>query len=177
MAGLILLSGAFTSCEKIAEELENATEITINTTLDAPIVAVPEASKAGEARFNESYVLDIANNADLGDYIEKIKSLELKQITVTVESSTPSNLTLLNGTFSITDNVDGTSFSFAAPNNMPLLNGSSFTIDETNPGWATVNAIIASKHAATVRANGVISNETFEVTFLCSLGVKATVEQ
>lgn len=179
VAGLILLSGAFTSCEKIAEEIENATEVTINTTLDAPIVAVPEASKDadGNAKFNESYVLDLSTNADLKDYLDKIKSIELTEIEVTIVSASPNGLNLIDGIYSITDNLNGDSFSFNSPSNLPLVNGSSFKVDKNSPGWDTVNAIIASQHASTLKAMGTINNETFEVTFNCTLKVKAVVKQ
>lgn len=179
IAGLVLLGGAFTSCEKIAEEIQNATEITINTTLDAPIVAVPEISKStdGNAKFNEFYILDIANNVDLKDHLDKIQSLELTEIEVTIVSATPNGLTLIDGLYSITDNVNGDSFSFNSPSNLPLVNGSSFKVDENTPGWNTVNAIIASKNPSTLRAIGTINNETFEVNFNCSLKVKAVVKQ
>ncbi len=177
-AGLIIIAGTFTSCEKVAEEIAKATEITVNTTLDAPIVAVPEASKSTDANgtFKESYVLDLASNEDLKDHLDKIQSLSMSEIQVLIQSSSPENLTLLNGTFSITDNVNGDSFTFSSPANFPLVDGTKFTINEDVPGWDMANQIIASKHAATLGAIGTIDNEAFEVNFLCSLKVKAVVK-
>jgi len=179
VAAIVLFSGAFTSCEKVAEEIENATEITVNTSLDAPIVAVPETTKStnGDAKFNETYILDLANNDDLKDYLDKIQSISVSEIIVSIQSVDPSNLVLLDGTFSITDNENGDSFSFNAPSNLSLIKDASFKIDENTPGWETVNDIIASKHASTLQAVGTINDESFTVEFLCSLKVKAVVKK
>jgi hypothetical protein len=177
IAGLMILAGTFTSCEKVAEEIENATEITVNTTLDAPMVAVPEANKAGEASFKEEEIIDISSNADLKDHLSKIKEIEAKSITVTINSSTPANLSLLSAAFSVTDNVTNKSFSFTAPSFPFLLtSGSSFTIDPTTPGWAELNLILGSMNPFTVKAIGTINSEEFSVAFTTSLGIKAVVK-
>lgn len=178
MAGLVILAGSFTSCEKVAEELQNATEITVNTTLEAPMVAVPEAGKtaAEQASFKEMHVVDITANDDLKDHLDKIKEIEAKSITVTISSSTPIDLSLLSGAFSITDNVTGDSFPFIAPTNFSLAAGQSFTLDPTTPGWAELNKILASKNPFTVQAIGTINSADFEVAFVTSVGVKAVVK-
>lgn len=178
MTGLIMLSGAFTSCEKVAEELENATEVTVNTTLEAPMVAVPEENKSADANgtFKEEETIDLATNEDLKDHLDKIKSIEAESITVTISKSIPDNLTLLNGAFSATDDVLGTNYSFASPADFPLTSGQSFTFGPGSPGWAELNKILASKNPFTVKAIGTINSEEFTIEFVTSIGVKAVVD-
>jgi hypothetical protein len=177
VAGIVFLAGTFTSCEKVAEELENAVEVTVNTTLEAPMVAVPEANKStdADATFKEEKIVDLATNEDLKDNLDKIQSIEATSLTVTISSSTPDKLMLKSGTFSVTDNVLGTAYSFAAANFL-LTNGASLTFGPSSPGWAELNMIIASKNPFTVKAIGTINSEEFTVEFVTSIGVKAKVK-
>lgn len=180
LVAVVLLSGAFTSCEKVADELQNATEITVNTSLEAPIVAVPDATKSvsDNSTFHGSYVLDLANNDDLKDYLDKIKSLELKGITVTVTSVVPEDLvdlSLVSGTFSIVDNVETSELFEKIKTDFSLVPNSSFTIGEADAGWENVQKIIESQHPSTVSASGVINNTNYTVTFTISFEVSAVV--
>lgn len=172
---LLVFAGSFTSCEKVADELQNAVEVTVYTDLEAPITAIPEvtkSSKEGSASFNETAIIDISNNADLADYLESIESIEVTKIKVLVTSTTPAGLALESGNFSITDNVMGDSFAFATPANMPITVGAQFEVGSDAPGWDTVNSIIASMNPSTVNAVGTINNDTFEVGFLLMVSVK-----
>jgi len=179
VVALLVLAGTFTSCEKVAEEIQNAVEVTIYTDLEAPMTAIPDVTKAtsdGSASFDETYVLDISNNEDLADYLDNIQSIEVTKIKVLVTSTTPDNLVLESGSFSFTDNVNGDSFVFASPANMPILEGASFEVGSTTPGWDTVNTIIASMNASTVRAVGTINNDPYEVGFLVMVSVKVVAK-
>lgn len=179
VVALLVLAGTFTSCEKVAEEIQNSVEVTVYTDLEAPMLAVPDVTKSteeGSASFSETAIIDISNNADLADYLESIQSIEVTKIQVLVTSTTPSGLALESGTFSITDNVNGDSFAFASPANMPITVGAQFEIGSDAPGWDTVNSIIASMHASTVSAVGTINNDTFEVGFVVMVSVKVVAK-
>jgi hypothetical protein len=168
---LLILVGTFTSCE----EIKDAADITVNTDLETTFTAVPDATKSaqeGSASFISTAILDISENADLADYLESIQSIEITKIKVMITSTTPSGLKLENGTFSITDNVNGDSFAFSTPANMPIIVGAQFEIGSDAPGWDTANSIIASMNASTISAVGTIDNETYEVGFVYIVSVK-----
>lgn len=179
VVALLVLAGTFTSCEKVAEEIQNSVEVTVYTDLEAPFTAVPDGAKStkdGSASFSETSIIDISNNEDLADYLDNIQSIEIVKIQVMVTSTTPAGLALESGTFSITDNVSGDSFAFATPANMPITVGSYFEVGSDAPGWATVNSIIASMNASTVSAVGTINNDTFEVGFVYMVSVKVVAK-
>lgn len=168
---LLIVAGTFTSCE----EAKDALEVTVYTDLEAPFTAVPDVTKSGQkgsASFSSSAILDISQNADLADYLESIKSIEITKIKIVITSTDTTGLILENGTFSITDNVSGDSFAFSSPDNMPITVGAEFEVGSDDPGWDVVNAIIASMNACTVSAVGTINNETFEVGFTYIISVK-----
>jgi len=172
---LIIIAGAFSSCEKVAEGLKDSVEVTIYTDLEAPFTAVPDVNKStkdGSTSFSSSSIIDISNNDDLEDYLESIQSIEVTKIKVMITSTSPSGLALESGYFSITDDVNGDSFGFATPANMPITVGSQFEIGSDAPGWDTVNNIIASMHLATINATGTINNDPFEVGFIYIVSVK-----
>lgn len=170
----MLLAGTFTSCEKVAEELQSATEVTINTDLEVPMVLVPESAKSTNATFKETAVINLSENEDLKEYLSDIKSIEVTKILIKILSSDPTNLTLESGNFSIKDDVNGDSFSFSTPANSPLIAGTQLEFGPTTPGWSIVNAIINSQHSATLTAVGSINNETFTVGFNYVISLKAT---
>ncbi len=179
VVAILVFAGTFTSCEKVAEEIQNSVEVTVYTDLEAPFTAVPDATKSadeGSANFSSTSVIDISNNADLSDYLENIKSIEITKIKVMVTSTTPSDLVLESGTFSITDNVSGSSFAFSTPADMPITVGSQFEVGSDAPGWDTVNSIIASMNASTISAVGTINNDTFEVGFVYMVSVKVVAK-
>lgn len=176
---LFVFAGMFTSCEKVAEEIQNSVEVTVYTDLEAPFTAVPDGTKStkeGSASFSETAIIDISNNADLADYLDNIQSIEIVKIQVLVTSTTPTGLALESGTFSITDNVSGDSFAFSTPTDMPIAVGTYFEVGSDVPGWDTVNSIIASMNASTVSAVGTINNDTFEVGFIYVVSVKVVAK-
>lgn len=178
MAGLMILAGSFTSCDKIADEIQDATEVTINTTLDIPIVAVPESTKSTDenATFSETATIDLSTNDDIKDYLDKIQSVEVTKIVVNILSSDPLNLTLIDGAFRVRDNVTGDAFSTSTLPNMPIAVGSSFEVGPSTPGWETINKIIASRNSATLSAYGTINNSTFSVGFEYIIHVKVVAK-
>jgi len=178
MSAFIMLTGAFTSCDKIADEIENATEVTVSTTLEASMVAVPEQNKSTDAdgTFKVSETIDLANNADLKDHLDKIKDIKATLLTITIASVTPANLTLSTATFTITDNVSGIKFIIPNINQLPLTVGQSVTFSTNTANWNLLNQILASKNQFTIDGVGTINNEEFSITFKTSIGVDATVK-
>lgn len=172
---LIVLAGTLSSCKKIEDKLRDAMDVTIHTEIETPFTVVPDAvrsTRAGSSNFSSNSIIDISENDDLEDYLDNIQSLEVTKIKVMITSTTPSGLALVSSNFSIIDNVNGDSFSFATPANMPIIDGSQFEIGSDAPGWDIINRIIASMHASTLNVTGTINNDTFEVGFVHIIDVK-----
>lgn len=166
MIGLIMTAGVFTSCEKVADELQNSVEVTINTDFQAELTAVPSGAKSVDASFNESIVLDPKQNADLADYLASIKSVTLTDnVKLMVTSVSSPDIILETATITITDNVTNDVFTFTTPANMPVIVGTSFPISANTPGYANLAKILQSMHAATITATGSVNKDQFTLVF------------
>lgn len=174
---MLFTAVTFTSCDKIADEVQDSIEVTINTDLEAPFVAIPTAVKAnadGNYEFKEVVILDPSRNDDLIDYLDKIKSIEVTGIKLIVTSISSANIVLNNATFTLVDNIDGSKFEYSTPLNSAISVGSTFEIGEENAGWDTINKIIENMHASTITAEGSINEDNFEVGFVYIISIKAT---
>jgi len=178
MASMVILAATFSSCEKVAEELQNSVEVTIYTDLSAPFLAVPDVTKDmdGSATFSETAVIDINQNEDLSDYLEGIESIEVTNVKIKITSVSSENLVLENGTFTIKDNTTEDSFEFYTPTNLPLALGTEFSLPAETAGWDMINKIIASMHSATVSAVGTVNDEAFEIGFNYVISVKVKAQ-
>jgi hypothetical protein len=164
----------FTGCEKLADELDNSVEVTIHAKLEAPITAVPSTGKFGSDGYgyNESAVLDPATNGDLADYLTSIDTIDVESITILVTSVSSNNLILENSTFTITDNENGSSFSFSTPANSPITVGTIFHVDSSLPGFNNVNLMMDSLHSTTVNAVGSVNQNDFSIGYIYGVGVR-----
>ena len=176
MAALIIVGACFSSCEKLAEELQDSMKATIYTELNAAFMALPDAEKnmMESASFNDTTVIDINRNEDLADYLENIESIEVYKITVQIDSVSSDNLVLENATFSIIDNTTEEKFEFSTPTNLPIVANTEYILPEGYPGWDLVNQIIGSMHSATATAVGTINNEDFSVGMKVIIYVRVT---
>lgn len=176
-ATLIFFAATFSSCEKVADGIQDSMQVTIYTDLTAPFLAMPNDAKdkSGSATFSETAVIDIRQNEDLVDYLEGIESIEVTKVKIQITSISAENLLLEKGTFSITDNINADRFEFSTPDNLALTLGTQFEVPTEAEGWDTVNNIIAAMHSATVGAEGMVNNEYFEIgfNFIISVKVKA----
>lgn len=174
MASLVILAATFSSCEKVAEGLENSVEVTIYTDLSASFLAVPDIAKDldGSATFSETAVIDINQNSDLADYLDGIESIEVTKVKIIITSVSSDQLVLEKGTFSIKDNTTEDLFAFSTPENLSLAIGTEFSLPTETAGWDIINKIIASMHPATVTAEGMVNDEAFEVGFNYVISVK-----
>ena len=166
LLGILLSAFTFTSCDKI----EDAVEVTINTDLEAPIVAIPETKSA---TFNVSEVLDPRESKDLKDYLDKIKSIEITNIKIEIVSFTPAGIDLESAVFSVIDNINQKKFEYSTPANTRLTEGLIFEVGKDHPHWAIINGIISDLHASTITAVGSVNGEEFIIEFKLIISVKA----
>lgn len=177
-----MTASIFTSCEKVAEEVQGALEVTVNTDLEVPFTVVPDAAKSvNSTTFTINETLDPSSNSDIADNLSKIKSIEVTKITVIITSVSPTTSVLESSDFSLTQNVEGgSSFSFSSPANTPLIAGSKFEVGTGTPGWENVNQIISSmitsSTTASITGNGSINQDDFSIGFIYAVSVKIVVK-
>ncbi len=178
LIGILFTAVTFTSCEKIADGVQDALELTINTDFSAPFVATPTDEKAnadGSYNFKEVAILDPSQNADLAEYLQKIQSIDITTIEILITSVSNPNLVLRNGEFTLTDNVTGDTFTYHSPENTAIAMGTTLAVEETNPGWDIVNQIVDNMHASTIVAVGGLNQDDFEIEFEYIIKVKVVV--
>jgi len=179
LIGILFTAITFTSCDKIADEVQDSIEVTINTDLEAPFIAKPVTEKAnadGGYEFREIIIIDPSQNPDLSDYMEKIQSVEVTGINILVTSISTTSLVLNNAIFTLTDNVNGSEFVYSTPVNNAISVGTSFHIGDTDPNWAAVNQMISDMHSTTLTARGSFNEDNFEVGFVYAISVKVVAK-
>jgi len=180
LLGIFITSISFTSCEKLADDVQNAVEITVNTDFTAPFVATPvegKINKDGSGSFNERAILDPRNNDDLSPYLDKIKNVDLQSIRILITKVSVPNLILQSATFTLIDNVDGSVFSYSTPENTPIAEGSVFIVPEEVADWDLVSKTFNSMHASTITAVGSLNQENFEIEFEYIVSSKILVKK
>ena len=176
LIGMFITAVSFTSCKKVVDDIQDSVEVTLHTDLNVPMDLVPTATKDGSGAFNAQATLDPSQNAELSDYLEKIKKIDVEKIKVLVTRVSTSGLVMRTGTFTLTDNVNGDSFTFSTPENFAIAVGTTYEIDDTTEGWATLNQIVTSLHPVTVSAVGSINNTDFDIGADVILPVKAVAK-
>jgi len=176
LIGMFITAVSFTSCKKVVDDLQDSIEVTLHTDLAVPMDIVPTAGKGNTGEFNSQATLDPTQNAELADYLEKIKRIEVEKIKVLVTRVSVADLIMRTGTFTLTDNETGDSFTFHTPENFAIAVGTTYEIDNTTEGWATLNQIVTSLHAVTVSAVGTINNNNYDIGADIILPVKAVAK-
>ena len=162
------------SCEKIADEIGGAVEITINTDMEAPLVVVPTETKgpSDTTFFHKTTTLDPNENADLADHLDNIESIEVTGITLKVTKVSQDDLVMYNGHFNFTDLVNNKTFDFDTDINTPIQVGTIIEIDNTHENWDVIVKAMEDLHAGQITAHGAINSDHFEITFVYAIGVK-----
>lgn len=172
----ILFVAGFTSCQKIADGIEDSVEVTITTEMEAPFVAVPNDAKANgdTTYFDVTTTLDPNENDDLADYLDKVKNLDVLGVFLEVTSISSEDLILHEGRFSFTDNKTNQTFEFDTQADTPIKAGTMIEIGESYEHWDVITTAMKEFHPATIAAHGAINNENFEVEFIYGVRVKVT---
>ncbi len=169
----IITTVAIVSCNKITELLEiTLTDVTFDINLDVSELSTKIESYAfgGTATFNPS------SNSEINEYAETIRSVVITEIKLTVTSITPATgLSLLDATFSLTDNVNAAEFTHTISTETPLFVGKEIVFDENTPNFNIVSAIINDMHNATVSLTGHVNQTSFTIGFNAEIMADITV--
>jgi len=177
LIGIFITAVSFTSCKKVVDNLEDSIEVTVHTDLNVPMDIVPTETKGDPRNFNVTASLDPTQNSELSDYLDKIQRIEVEKIKLLVTRVSVANLIMRTGTFTLTDDVTGDSFTFNTPENFAIEVGTTFEIDNTTEGWETLTQIVNNLNPVTVSAVGSINNDPFDIGADIILPIKAVVKK
>lgn len=169
----LIMSGSFTSCKKINSLLEiTLNDVQFEVDLDANV----NSTKSGSYEFAGTATFNPSDNSEVNDYLETIRSVVIKEIKLTVSSITPATgVSLLDATFSLTDNVNAAEFTHTISTVTPLIVGTEFVFNENTPNFNIVSAIITDMHAATVSLTGHVNQPGLIIGFNSLITADITV--
>lgn len=165
------VSTTFVSCNKVKDLLE----ITLrDVNFEANIDATELTTKDGSYGFGGSGSINPAANSALSQYLELIREVNITEIKISVNSAMPAGLELVDGTFTITDDVNGNSFTYTAT--PQVIDGTTeFVLDSSLPNFGVVSDIINDLHAATISVDGHVNQTGFTLSFNYSITADITV--
>ncbi len=166
----VLLSGLLftTGCQKIKSLLD--VKFDANYTVDLNMT-VPAAGsiKSVQSAFEGSATIDPTTNSDVKKYLNLIKTWEVTGLTGTFKNVTKEAVL---ETCTLTFSSDAGTATWTKTN-LPIKNGSSFTLDNSNGQWDELNKILSAKKKFTVTVSGKTDIDDF--TFTMEIEVKSTI--
>lgn len=166
----ILLSGLMfsTGCEKIKSLLD--VKFDANYTVDLNMtVPATGSQKTVQSAFQGSATIDPTSNSDVSKYLNLIKSWHVTGLTGTFKNVTKEAV-LQSGTITFASSAGSATWTF---NNVPIKNGGTFTMDNTNGQWDVLDKILSAKKEFTVTVMGKTDIDNF--SFTMSIEVKSTI--
>ncbi len=166
----LLLSGLLfsTGCEKIKSLLD--VKFDANYTVDMNMTVPAAGSIAGvQSAFEGSATIDPTSNADVSKYLNLIKSWHVTGLTGTFKNVTKEAV-LQSGTITFSSDAGTAKWTFQ---NVPIKNGGTFTMDNTNGQWGELDKILSAKKKFTVTVKGNTDIDGF--SFTLSVEVKSTI--
>ena len=165
LALLVTVIG-FTGCDK----LKDAADVTFdaNYTTDLNVTITPGRDVNGT--FNESATIDLASNPDVQEYLNVIQSWEI--IGLTGEANNVStDFNLINANVSVTSSDRSASWSFS---NLPVTNGTTLTLDNSDGQWDTINQMLADRQEITVSFTGQTDVDDMSFTLTVTIQTRVT---
>ncbi len=164
LSGLVFSSG----CSKIKSLLDK--KFDANYTVDIN-VAVPALSsiKAVQGTFSESATINLTDNSDVSQYLSLIKSWNITKLTGTFKNVSK-DAVLQTGTITFSSDADTATWTFT---NRPIVNGGTFTMDNSAGQWTAFNKILSEKKPITVSFSGTTDKDDF--TFTLSVSINSTI--
>jgi hypothetical protein len=157
----IIAGIAFTSCEKLDVDFDADYKTTLNI--------VSQKSTAGT--FNESTTIDPLENSDMAKYANKIKSIEVKEVTGVIKSI---NQPTLLETMQLSMTAAGATPAVWNFSNVDLFTGASLTIDNSSGQFDNMKQILNKKEVFTVAATGSTTGDNVQFSLEITIKTKVT---
>jgi hypothetical protein len=163
--GLLTLSLIYAGCNKI----EEATDVAFNASYDANLNATVNAPDL-KAAFIAEDEIDPLENSNVSQYIDKIKDVEIQNLTATI-TSIDKDVILLSGDLEIFTDANKANWYME---NVPLTSGAQIDLGNENGAWDTVRAIFGEKKAFTVKLKGSTDKGQVAFTMMVTIDTKMT---
>lgn len=169
---LCILAGMI-SCESIKELADVEFDTTMSADLD---INVAEESLKGNVLSYGYYAqdtIDPTSDPEIKKYVEKIKKYEVTSITVVVTKVSEADVKLLQGTwFKIADKTDNAVWTL--PGDFDVVIGNSYTLDNDNGQWESVQRILGRNAEFIVSSEGKANKNNITITLKTSIGATVT---
>jgi len=154
LIGLLLSGIIFTGCKE-AEELTDVV-LPVEYETDIDVTVTPGSiNKATTGVFAATQTIDPTSDSDYKKYIDKIKSITVKEFSAEIISVNP-NITLVSTVLSVVNETYNATWEF---NNLDIVVGTIITLSNDNGQWDAINDIMLDKKVFTVNINGVASED------------------
>ncbi len=168
---LVVLSYSFSSCDDAEELLD--TKFNSQMSGDVKVVVPADGAVFKSMMVGYNFIgqetMDPRSDSQVNEYINKIKSFDVYEVTGTVVSvSAP--IQIIDGTISVFDGSKVASWSVA---NFDVTNGASITLGNTEGQWDKIDQILGGKKVFTAKIEGTVDERN--VTFIIRILIKMKV--
>lgn len=168
VAGILLVGISFSGCQKIKSLLDKHFDTHFSVNMN---VNVPAASSIDRAKstFEASATINPKDDADVAKYGNLIKSFDISSASA-VFSNVSKDVTLVSVDLTVTSGSYTATWHY---DDMPITNGTTFTLSNDAGQWDTVNTILGTLDPFTVSISG--ETDVDDVTYTVTFNVDATV--
>ncbi len=165
----VLVFLASTGCSKIGDLF--TVSVDADFTVDLPVSIAGPDMKTGSYAFDVTKTINLADEPDLVDYIDKIKGISLSTMSSTV-MGLALVIQLLDATLTFSGNGESVSWSFT---NLSIQNGTALVLANNAGQFDTVSTILEGLGDVVVRfsGNSNMNNVEYTLTNVLSAAVKA----
>jgi hypothetical protein len=169
---IVLISFSFNSCDDAEELLDTKFNSQLSGDLKVVVPAEGAVYKSIEMRavnFLGEETIDPRSDSQVNEYINKIKSFDVYEVTGTVVNvSAP--VEIVNGTITVSDGSKAASW---AVNNFNVINGASITLGNSDGQWDKIDQILGAKKVFTAKIEGTVDRG--DVSFTIRILIKMKV--
>lgn len=163
---ITLLIASLTGCDKIKDATTIDIDTTLNTNIPVTVTGKKSISDLTTTGFSVSKDLNLAENADISDYLSKINSINLSNVVITISGLTADQV--IN---SITLDVAGIGTIFTQSN--ITMSANQFSPDISAAILTQMAAKLMSDKKLTFSVTGTTNGA---MTFTASCGMDATLK-
>ncbi len=165
LLGLLLLTSiTYTGCKQASELIDVKFTADYEDTLN--VVVTPSTNaKTTNGVFSVSKTIDPTSNSDFAKYIDKIKSINISEVSGLVISVNP-NLTLTSAVINVSDANHTATWTFT---NLPITVGTLLSLDNNDGQWDAIEQILMDKTPFTVSIVGQASEDNAEFSILVNI--------
>lgn len=162
---LLLVGFIFMGCNKVKDILDITFDATYTTDININV------QKSRNVKFSESATVDPSSDHDVKQYWDKIKKFEVNSVTAEITSISKDDVQLITSDLTISNESKTVKWTV---NNIPLVVGTTITLDNSSGQWDTLSQILGDKKLFKVTVSGETSDGDFQFTIQVTIKSKVT---